>query len=104
LAVRARVRQALRLEHRTARIVGNRQAAALLEHRAVAAVDLEQAQAVRAEAATLLEVFGALAGCSGPLAAELNRLAALVADGQDLTRVVEGQMQEIRAVLSAELG
>lgn len=103
LAVRAAIRRSLRVENRACRIVGHHRAASALERRGVAAVDLEQAAAVKAESGALLEVFGRLAGLSGPLAQLIAQLAAQVADGADPVRLVDGRMGEIRAVLSAEL-
>lgn len=104
LSVRACIRRSLRVEHRGCKIVGSHRTAAALERRGVAAVDLEQAQTVKAESGALLEVFSRLAGCSGPLAELIARLAAQVADGADPVRVVDQQMDQIRAILTAELG
>lgn len=103
LAVRAAVRGQLRLERRAGAAVAVQRAAEALERTGAAAVDQARAREVKHEAQALLDRFAALAGCSGQLAGLLNRMAAEVADGQDLRRVVDRQMPEVRAVLSAEL-
>lgn len=103
LAVRAAVRKLLRIENRTAKIVGHRRAAAALERRNVAAVDTQAAMEVRAESSALLDRFSALCGYSGPLAVLLTELAQLLADGGDATRVVEEHMDRVREVLAQEL-
>lgn len=103
LLVRSVVRRLLRLENRAARIVGHHRAAEALERRNVASVDRQAAAEVRAESGALLDRFALLCGYSGPLAALLTELAQLVADGGDAARLVEGHMDQIRAVLAAEL-
>ena len=103
LKVRVAIRRSLRIENRACRIVGNQRSASALERRQVAAVNREQAAAVRAESDALLEVFGRLAGLSGPLAELIAQLAEQVADGADPTRLVDREMGQIRAILSAEL-
>lgn len=103
LTLRAAIRRSLRIMHRTCGVVGHHRAASALERRGVAAVDLEQAAAVKAESGALLEVFGRLAGLSGPLAELIAQLAAEVADGADPTRLVDREMSRIHAVLAAEL-
>lgn len=103
LLVRSEVRKLLRIENRTAKIVGHHRAAAVLERRNVATVDQQAALEVRAESSALLERFSALCGYSGPLSALLTELAKLVADGGDATRVVEVHMDRIREVLAQAL-
>jgi hypothetical protein len=104
LVVRATVRRLLRLENRAARVVGQHRAAAALERRNVATIDTQAAQEVKAESSALLQRFALLCGHSGPLAALLTQLSQAVADGGDPVRVVEAEMDEVRRVLSAELG
>lgn len=103
LAVRAAIRRSLRVENRAVRVVGHHRSAAALERRGVAAVDMQQAAAVKAESGALLEAFAQLAGLSGPLAVLIAQLAAEVADGADPVRLVDREMGRIREVLSAEL-
>jgi hypothetical protein len=104
LTMRATIRRLLRCENRAVRVVGHHRSAEALERRGVAAIDQKAAQEVKAETGLLLDRFALLAGHSSPLAVLISQLAQEVAAGSDVARVIKAQMQEIRDVLSAELG
>lgn len=103
LAVCAAIRRHLRIENRAMRVVGQHRSAAAMERRGLAAVEMELAASVKAESGALLEVFGRLAGLSGPQAELIAQLAVEVRDGGDVNRLVDAEMGRIRAVLAAEL-
>jgi ParB-like chromosome segregation protein Spo0J len=103
LAIRAAIRRLLRIENRAVRVVGHHRAAEALERRGVATIDQQAALEVKAESGALLDRFAVLAGHSGALAEAIAAMAQEVADGADLTRLVEANMPTIRAILSREL-
>jgi hypothetical protein len=105
LAVLAQIRQGLRVESRAMKMVSQRTAAAALERRGVVqGVDRAAARDARQDAEAVLALYGRVAGCSGPLAELVAQLAQRVADGADVRRLVESKMDEVRRVLSSELG
>lgn len=105
LAVLAQIRLHLRIETRSLKMVSQRTAAAALERRGVVqGVDRAAARDARQDAEAVLALYGRVAGCCGPLAELVAQLAQQVADGADVRRLVESKMEEVRRVLSAELG
>lgn len=105
LAVLAQIRLHLRIETRSLKMVSQPTAAAALERRGVVqGVDRAAARDARQDAEAVLGLYGRVVGCRGPLSELVAALAQQVADGADVRRLVEAEMDEVRRVLSAELG
>lgn len=103
LAVRAAIRRQLGSELAALATVARKRSATALEARAVAVVDVEAAADARDSSRAQARLFDHLAGHSGPLAAVIRELAAMVNASRSAGEVVAQQIDKVRHALEQEL-